>query len=235
MAPVTRPKPTRPAAVPKPQTSASAQDTTSATDSAARKASAATKDSAVVKDSAPTTDAAPTKPAPMNAAPPRDTRPSASAALNRISRWVLLLVAVALGAGVGTLGSFGHRASATWLGASWPTGLVLCFGGLIGLLLGIGELLEAGAAGSWRPTRLAAVGWASAGWLLALLWLTYLGPPPSFAHKGDVILANDWKSMAYLLGGMVLVTVAVYRAWVAALSARLAGRTGAPGGVHPKG
>ena len=169
------------------------------------------------------------------AAPPRDTPFVDSAPPTRLFRWALLLVAVLLGAAVGALGSFGHRASATWLGVSWPTGLVLCFGGLIGLLLGIGELLEAGGPGSWQPTRLSAVSWASAGWLLALLWLTYLGPPPSFARKGDVVLANDWKSLAYLLGGMVLVTVAVYRSWVAALSVRLAARTGAPGGVHPKG
>jgi hypothetical protein len=136
---------------------------------------------------------------------------------------------------VGLFGSFGHRADATWLGVSWPTGLLLCLGGLLGLLLGVGELLEPGAPDSWRPTRLSALGCASAGWLLALLWLSYFGPPPSFARKGDVILPNDWKSLAYLLGGMALVTAAVYRAWAASLTARLNSRPGAPGGVHPKG
>jgi hypothetical protein len=228
MAPVTRPEPTPPAAGTKPRTPASAQDETSA------KGGPSVDDSAP-KAKAPKTKAAVSTPAASSAAPPRDTRPSVSAVPRKLSRWALLLVAVLLGAAVGTLGSFGHRASATWLGVSWPTGLVLCFGGLIGLLLGIAGLLEAGVPGSWQPTRLSAVSWASAGWLLGLLWLTYLGPPPSFARKGDVVLANDWKSLAYLLGGMVLVTVAVYRSWVAALSARLASRTGAPGGVHPKG
>jgi len=187
------------------------------------------------------------QPKPRTAASAQDEPPAkSSAAANggpagrgsayeKASRWALLLVAVAFGAAVGTLGSFGHRENATWLGVSWPTGLALSFCGLVGLLLGLGELLGAGGPASWRPSRLSALGWASTGWLLALLWLTYLGPPPSLARKGDVILANDWKSMAYLLGGMVLVTAAVYRAWVATLTARLAGRTGAPGGVHPKG
>ena len=179
---------------------------------------------------------APTKPlSTKDTAPLTNTAPAKNTTLEKALRWALLLIAVAFGVAVGTLGSFGHRASATWLGVSWPTGLVLSFCGLVGLLLGLGELLEAGVAASWRPTRLAALGWASVGWLLALLWLTYLGPPPSLARKGDVVLANDWKSLAYLLGGMCLVTAAVYRAWAATLSVRLAGRTGAPGSVHPKG
>jgi hypothetical protein len=34
---------------------------------------------------------------------------------------------------------------------------------------------------------------------------------------------------------MFVITVTVYRAWVATLSARLANRPGAPGSGHPKG
>jgi hypothetical protein len=139
----------------------------------------------------------------------------------------LLLVVAALGIVVGTIGSFAHRATATVGGVALPTGLFFAFCGLIGLLLALGELLGVGPPRSWRPTRLAAVSIASAGWLLALLWLTYLGPPPTAARKGDVILANDWRSLAFLFGGMLLATTAVYRAWVANLTARLA--------AHPKG
>jgi hypothetical protein len=229
MAPVTRPEPPRPAAAPdkKPAKTVSAEDAAPVQDSAAKAIDSASKTKEAYAKAVSAKD---------GAAQPRDAdRPPGSAVYEKASRWALLLLAVAFGAAVGTLGSFGHRESATWLGVSWPTGLVLGFCGLIGLLLGLGELLGAGVPASWRPSRLSALGWASTGWLLALLWLTYLGPPPSLARKGDVVLANDWKSLAYLLGGMAVVTAAVYRAWVAALSARLAGRTGAPGGVHPKG
>ncbi|MGH6657362.1 MAG: DUF6113 family protein [Actinocrinis sp.] len=154
----------------------------------------------------------------------------------RVARYALLLLAIVLGVVVGAVGTFGHRASETWGGVSWPTGLVLCLGGLIGLLLGLSELLEAGLPGSWRPTRLPAVAWASAGWLVALLWLTYAGPPSSgFARKGDVLLPNDTKSLVFLLGGMALVTAAVFRAWTATLTARLGQRPGAAERGHPKG
>ena len=163
------------------------------------------------------------------------TRSPGSSPAERVSRGVLLLIAFAAGVAVGTVGSFGHRTTDSWLGVSWPVGLLLCLCGLIGLLLGIGELLVAGAPDSWRPTRLSALACASAGWLIALLWITYLGPPTSFARKGDVILANDARSLLYLLIGMFAITVMVYRAWVATLSARLAKRPGAPGSGHSKG
>lgn len=158
-----------------------------------------------------------------------------SSPAERVSRVVLLLIAAAAGAAVGTVGSFGHRTTDTLLGVSWPVGLLLCLCGLIGLLLGISELLVAGVPDSWRPTRLPTLSCASAGWLLALLWITYLGPPTSFARKGDVVLANDARSLFYLLGGMLAITVMIYRAWVATLSARLARRPGAPGGDNSKG
>jgi hypothetical protein len=203
------------------------------------------KNASPPKDAAQPKDDSAARPA--NAVPPSGDRAPGASVPERAARWMLLLLIAAFGVGVGALGSFGHRADATWLGVSWPAGLLLCFGGLVGLLLGVGELLEAGAARSWQPTRLSALGCASAGWLLALLWLTYLGPPltltpghhvavaKTLARKGDVILANDWKSMAYLLGGMALVTAAVFRAWAATLTARLGARPGAPGSVHPKG
>jgi hypothetical protein len=178
-----------------------------------------------------------------SAAPPRQAGPADGAGTgapgafgpDRAARWGLLLVAALLGLAVGVFGSLGHRAEATWLGVGWPTGLVLAFCGLAGLLLGVSELLEPGDPRSWRPTRLSALGWAAVGWLVALLWLTYLGPPPSLARKGDAVLPNDWRSVSYLLGGMLLVTVFVYRAWAASLTARLAARPGAAGGAHPKG
>jgi len=163
--------------------------------------------------------------------PPRNvTTAAGTTSPEKVSRWFLLLAAAAAGVVVGGLGSFGHRATA----ANVPTGLVLCLGGLVGLLLGLSELAP-GAPDSWRPTRLSAVSCASAGWLLALIWLTYLGPPFTFARKGDVILPNDWKSITYLLGGMALIVTAAYRAWLASLNARLAQRPGGSGSVHPRG
>jgi hypothetical protein len=139
----------------------------------------------------------------------------------KIVRWALLLFAVVLGLTVGTVGTFEHRASATLFGVAWPSGLLLAFCGLVGALLMLGELGTAGVTGSWRPTRLSALGCATAGWLVAVLWLTYFGPPLSGDRKGDVVLANDWRSMLYLVGGMLVATAAVYRAWVGALAARL--------------
>jgi hypothetical protein len=174
-----------------------------------------------------TTDPAKAKPmtaspAVRDGAPPQAAPNTAGDAASGVARWILLLVAAALGVVVGAIGSFAHRAEATAFGVAWPTGLFFAFCGLIGLLLALGELLPTAAPRSWRPSRLPAVACAAAGWLLALLWLTYLGPPPSAARKGDVILANDWRSLAYLFGGMLLATVAVYRAWVANLAERLA-------------
>jgi hypothetical protein len=189
----------------------------------------------VAKNAAQQEDAVQPKDAaqPSNTAQP--TYAAGSGPLEKLSRWFFLVIAAAAGVVVGLFGSFGHRASATLLGVSWPTGLVLCLGGLIGLLLGLSVLLAPGAPNSWQPTRLSAVSCASAGWLLALIWLSYLGPPTTFARKGDVILPNDWKSIAFLLGGMALIVVASYRAWLASLNARLAQRPGGSGSVHPRG
>jgi hypothetical protein len=63
---------------------------------------------------------------------------------------------------------------------------------------------------------------AAAGWVIAVIWLSYIGPPFTFANKGDVILANDWISMSFLIAGMALATFFLYRAWIAALDAKLA-------------
>jgi hypothetical protein len=155
-------------------------------------------------------------------APPQTAPTTAGDAASGVIRWILLLVAAGLGVIVGAIGSFAHRATATAFGVAWPTGLFFSFCGLVGLMLALGELLPNAASRSWRPSRLSGVACAAAGWLLALLWVTYLGPPPSAARKGDVILANDWRSLAYLFGGMLLATVAVYRAWVANLAEKLA-------------
>ena len=195
------------------------------------KAGSAAKPTTPAKPSTPTknnparSNPARSDPAKTGGAPPASESAPGTAtggASAAVVRWVLLLIVGAFGVVVGAVGSFAHRATATAAGVAWPTGLFFAFCGLIGLLLGLGELLVVGPPRSWRPTRLSAVTVASAGWLLALLWLTYLGPPPTGARKGDVILANDWRSLAFLFGGMVLATTAVYRAWVANLAARLA-------------
>jgi hypothetical protein len=147
----------------------------------------------------------------------------------QILRWGPPLAAGLLGVAVGVVGAFEHRATVTLSAVAWPSGLVLSLAGFAGLLLGLGELTGARAADGRSPGRLAALGAASAGWLVAILWLTYVGPPFSFAPKGDIILANDWRSMAFLLGGLVLGIAAVYRAWIAELAARLSSAASGPG------
>ena len=154
----------------------------------------------------------------------------------KIARVALSLVALCAGAAVGVIGSFEHRVTATLGGVPWPVGLLLSLGAVIALMLLAEGLLSGEPVRRDKavPSRLSVSACAGVGWLLALLWLTYLGPPPTLRQKGDIILVNDWRSIGYLLGGMFLVTVGVYRAWAAALTARIRQRSGAPGLSHPK-
>jgi hypothetical protein len=158
---------------------------------------------------------------------PARTRGSVTTTIQRRA-WTL--PAGLLGLAVGVIGSFEHRATVTLGGTALPTGLLLSLGGLCGALLLVGELTgvrEHGRATA-RPSRLGTLGLTAAGWLLAVVWLTYVGPPFRFAVKGDVILADDWKSTAFLFGGMALITAGIYRAWTADLTARLAARGSGP-------
>jgi hypothetical protein len=148
---------------------------------------------------------------------------AAPSAADRAGRILLLLLLFLLGLAVGTVGSFFHRAAFSTGSVSWPDGLVLSLGGLVGLLLGLNELLPALAAGgSPIPGRLPGLGCAAAGWVISVIWLTYVGPPFSFQSKGDVVLANDWRSMSFLIIGMALATYFLYRAWISALDVKLA-------------
>jgi hypothetical protein len=154
----------------------------------------------------------------------------------KVARVALSLVALLIGVAVGVIGSFEHRVTATLGGVPWPTGLLLSLGAVVALMLLAEGLLDGAPTRPDRavPSRLSVSVCAGAGWLLALLWLTYLGPPPTLRQKGDIILVNDWRSIGYLLGGMFLVTVGIYRAWAASLTARIKQRSGAPGLSHPK-
>jgi hypothetical protein len=144
-------------------------------------------------------------------------------AVQRTVRVLSLLLFFVLGAAVGTVGSFLHRAEFATGSVNWPDGLVLSLGGLVGLLLGLGELLPVlSSRDTAVPGRLSGLGAAAAGWVIAVIWLSYVGPPFSFQHKGDVVLANDWLSMTFLIVGMALATFFLYRAWVRALDAKLA-------------
>jgi hypothetical protein len=167
--------------------------------------------SAVTKEPA---DKVPTEPARKVLAAPSPVA--------RISRVLVLVLLLALGLAVGVVGSFLHRAEFTTGGAGWPDGLLLSLGGLVGLLLGAGELLPVLSAGaSALPARLGGLACAAGGWVVAVIWLTYVGPPFSFHNKGDVVLANDWRSMTFLIVGMALATFLLYRAWIASLDAKL--------------
>ena len=144
-------------------------------------------------------------------------------AAHRAGHILLLVLLFALGLAVGTVGSFLHRAEFSTGSVSWPDGLLLSLGALVGLLLGAGELLPVLATpGTVPPGRLGGLGTAAAGWVVAVIWLTYVGPPFSFQSKGDVILANDWRSMSFLIVGMALATYFLYRSWITALDAKLA-------------
>ena len=146
---------------------------------------------------------------------------------DRVAHILLLVLVLAAGLAVGTVGSFLHRAEFSTGSVAWPDGLLLSLGGLVGLLLGLLELLPVATdARATLPARLPGLAAAGAGWVIAVIWLTYVGPPFSFANKGDVILANDWISMAYLIVGMALTTLFLYRAWIASLDAKLAGARG---------
>lgn len=155
---------------------------------------------------------------------PSDTTPvAAPTAADRVSRILLSVLLLAAGLAVGTVGAFLHRAEFNTGSVAWPDGLLLSLGGLVGLLLGASELLPVlPAPRHTLPTRLPGMALAAAGWVIAVIWLSYIGPPFTFANKGDVILANDWISMSFLIVGMALATFFLYRAWIAALDAKLA-------------
>jgi hypothetical protein len=144
-------------------------------------------------------------------------------AADSVVRILLLVLLLAAGLAVGTVGSFLHRAEFNTGSVAWPDGLLLSLGGLVGLMLALTELLPvANEARATVPARLPALAAVGVGWVVSVIWLTYVGPPFSFQTKGDVILADDWLSMAYLILGMALTTVFLYRAWIAALDVKLA-------------
>jgi hypothetical protein len=155
---------------------------------------------------------------------PSETTPvAAPTPVDRLTRVLLSVLLLAAGLAVGTVGAFLHRAEFDTGFVAWPDGLLLSLGGLVGLLLGTSELLPVlPAARRTFPTRLPGMALAAAGWVIAVIWLSYIGPPFTFANKGDVILANDWISMSFLIVGMALATFFLYRAWIAALDAKLA-------------
>jgi len=180
-----------------------------------------------------------------------DTPPPASPSARgiQISRIGLLVLCLLAGLAVGTVGSFLHRAQLGGTNGSggFPDGLLLSLGGLVGLLLALVELTRpVAAATSGVPGRLAVLGAAAGGWVVAVIWLTYVGPPFSFQAKGDVVLANDWVSMSFLIVGMAVATGFLYKAWIAGLDVRLraaggtrgtggSGGTGGTGGKSGKG
>ena len=155
---------------------------------------------------------------------PSETTPvAAPTAADRLTRVLLSVLLLAAGLAVGTVGAFLHRAEFNTGSIAWPDGLLLSLGGQVGLLLATAELLPVlPTPRRTLPTRLPGMALAAAGWVIAVIWLSYIGPPFTFASKGDVILANDWISMSFLIAGMALATFFLYRAWIAALDAKLA-------------
>jgi hypothetical protein len=112
-------------------------------------------------------------------------------AADSVVRILLLVLLLAAGLAVGTVGSFLHRAEFNTGSVAWPDGLLLSLGGLVGLMLALTELLPvANEARATVPARLPALAAVGVGWVVSVIWLTYVGPPFSFQTKGDVILAD---------------------------------------------
>lgn len=142
----------------------------------------------------------------------------------RAFRIAMMAACLVIGLAVGTVGSFFHRAELGGVNGSggFPDGLLLSLGALVAILLVLGEF-TAPAPPPESPVagRLGALGSAAAGWVVAVMWLAYVGPPWTLRVKGDAVVANDWRSIAFLIAGMALATAFLYKAWIATLDVRL--------------
>ena len=120
---------------------------------------------------------------------PDDDRPPGVGGVGRAARVLLHIVLLAAGFAVGVLGSFVH--AATLVGA--PVGL-LCAYALTAAVIVVSRLVTGARSGAAA---------AAAGWMGALLLLS--APRP----EGDLVVAGDLLGYAWLVGGLVVATLAV--------------------------
>lgn len=129
-------------------------------------------------------------------------------------RAAALLVAGAIGIGVGVLGAFVHGMSVRVIGVSLSVGVLPALAGLAALLVLTGLLLRS------RLALLApAVGWAVAVFPLAV-------PRP----EGDLVVAGTVGGYVFLLGGALLIGMCMTLPYGGVSADRLAGLPAGPYG-----
>lgn len=99
------------------------------------------------------------------------------------------------GVAAGVAGSGVHQVVGVWAGVRWPVGVVLA----LSLLLAVAVTVRAASAGA-LPTLLLAGGW------LAVTGLGATGGP-----GGDVIVPDNWRGTAWVLGGAVVLVAVLVR------------------------
>ena len=108
---------------------------------------------------------------------------------------LIVLVCAGLGAVVCLAGLVVHRQ------ALRPSGVVLPWG----LLLGLSTAYAVIRAVNVTPVAVRGSAGCGAGWLLSVLVAHRTRP------EGDFMVAGDWLGTAFVLGGMVVVALAVIR------------------------
>lgn len=113
--------------------------------------------------------------------------------MRRVGTIALLVLLAAVGVTAGVVGSFVHDFAVDVLGLGLPVGLVLALG------LAAAAYLLAG----WTMRNRLAVLAAGAGWLVPVLTLSMPRP------EGDLVVAANLTGYVFLLGGSILVGLAV--------------------------
>lgn len=104
------------------------------------------------------------------------------------------LAAVA-GAAAGLAGTGAHQVVGDWLGVRWPVGVAIA----LALLLAVAATVRAASSGL-VPIVLVAAGW------LAVTGLGTVG-----SRGGDVIVPDNWRGTAWVLGGAVMLVAVLVR------------------------
>lgn len=127
-----------------------------------------------------------------NAGSTQGSTPSALALATGAGGGALALVA---GAAAGVAGTGTHQVVGTFGGIRWPVGVVIA----LALLLAVAATVRAASSGL-VPTLLVAAGW------LAVTGLGTVG-----GRGGDVIVPDNWRGTAWVLGGAVVLVAVLVR------------------------